>query len=260
MPSQSQPLAGRRILVTRALHQAGKLSAGLRALGAEPVEVPLLEIRPPASFEALDHALGNLAAYDWLLFTSANTVQAAAGRARELGISLAGLPGRIAAVGAATAESLTKEGLAVALVPRRYVAEGLIESLSAQEPLSGKRILRARAAIARDAIPEALRAAGARVDVADAYRNVLPASAGEQVRAAMAQPMDAALFTSSSTVEHLAEAARQAGLAFPLPGVPAVSIGPITSQTLCELGWPPAAEADPHDIPGLLEAVTRTLR
>ncbi|MGA9783570.1 MAG: uroporphyrinogen-III synthase, partial [Terracidiphilus sp.] len=284
---------------TRAAHQAGKLSAGLRALGAEPVEVPLLEIQPPRSLAPLDRALRNLAGYDWLLFTSANTVRAVAARARELGISLdqyrrspdrlsGGSPdprqgdvdvssgpaspatngppdrnvltARIAAVGTATADALAKEGMTVALVPQRYVAEGLIEALSAQESLAGRRILLARAQVARDLIPDALSSAGARVDVVEAYRNALPANATVLLRAALSQPIHAALFTSSSTAEHLAEAARRAGMQFPLPGVLAVSIGPITSQTLREHGWPPAGEANPHDIPGLLEALTRALR
>ncbi len=253
------PLAGRRILVTRAAHQAGKLSTELRALGAEPVEVPLLEIQPPPSFDPLDRALHNLATYYWILFTSANTVRAVASRARELGIPLAGLPAKVAAVGTATAEALAKEGLTVSLVPERYVAEGLIDALSAQGPLAGRRILLARAQVARDVIPDALRAAGAQIDVVDAYRNVLPANAAELLRAALAQPVVAALFTSSSTAEHLAEAVRQAGLPFPLPGVAAISIGPITSETLRDLGWPPTAEANPHDIPGVLEALTHAL-
>lgn len=251
------PLAGRRILVTRAAHQAGKLSAGLRALGAEPVEVPLLEIQPPASFDPLDRALRSLGGYDWIVFTSANTVRAVAERARELALALAPIPGHTAAVGAATADALVQEGLPVTLVPERYVAEGLIEALSAQGQVAGRRILLARAAVARDVIPDALRAAGAHVDVVDAYRNVLPAKAAGLLRAALAQPIAAALFTSSSTAGHLAEAARQAGILFPLAGVAAISIGPITTQTLLELGWAPAAEADPHDIPGLLEALIR---
>lgn len=259
MPTALQPLAGRRVLVTRASGQAGKLVAALRALGAEPVEVPLLEIQPPASFEPLDRALSNVAGYEWLLFTSANTVRAVAARARELGIALTGSSARVAAVGPATAEALAAEGLRVSLIPERYVAEGLIDALSAEGPLSGRRILLARAETARDVIPDALRAAGAQVDVVDAYRNVLPANAAGLLRSAVAQPLDAALFTSSSSAVHLAEAARQAGILFPLPGVLAVSIGPVTSQTLRELGWPPAAESDPHDIPGLLAALTHAL-
>ena len=117
-------LAGRRILVTRALHQAGKLSEGLRALGAEPVEVPVLEIRPPADFAPLDAALKQIDNYDWLILTSANAVRAVAERAAELGISLeqsARL--KVAAVGEATAEAARKAGLHVQFVPETYVAE-----------------------------------------------------------------------------------------------------------------------------------------
>jgi uroporphyrinogen-III synthase len=77
----TQPLAGRRVLVTRAAQQAGKLSEGLRALGAEPVEVPVLEIQPPASYDPLDQALNHLFSYDWLILTSANTVRAIVERA-----------------------------------------------------------------------------------------------------------------------------------------------------------------------------------
>jgi uroporphyrinogen-III synthase len=113
--------------------------------------------------------------------------------------------------------------------------------------------------LARDVIPDALRKAGATFDIVDAYRNVLPEDAPRQLRAALAKGLDAATFTSSSSVMHLEEAARAAGLAFPLKNVPAISIGPITTQTLRELGWPPAAEADPHDISGLVAAVVRRL-
>jgi uroporphyrinogen-III synthase/uroporphyrinogen III methyltransferase/synthase len=128
------------------------------------------------------------------------------------------------------------------------------------DEVAGKKILLARAEIARDVIPDALRAAGATVDVVDAYRNVMPAAAPELLRKALAERIDAATFTSSSSVTHLADAARAAGIAFPFAGVRAISIGPITSQTLCELGWPPVAEARPSDIPSLIAAAVRVLR
>jgi uroporphyrinogen-III synthase len=257
------PLAGRRVLVTRAAHQAGKLSEGLRALGAEPVEVPVLEIRPPASFEPLDAALRQLGSYDWLILTSANAVRALEQRASFLGFSLEGLaPPQVAAVGEATAASARSAGLQVAFVPEAYVAEGLVERLlpSLQNRTSSQRFLIVRAAVARDVIPGALRAADAVVDVADAYRNVLPEAAPEQLRRAVVEGLDAATFTSSSSAKHLAEAAHIAGVAWPLAGVPAVSIGPITSQTLRELGWPPFVEAVPSDIPGLIAAVEHLFR
>ena len=253
------PLSGRRVLVTRAAHQAGKLSEGLRALGAEPVEVPVLEIQPPASFDQMDAALCQLDRFDWLILTSANTVRALAERAVALGSELA-QPAclKVAAVGEATAAAARKAGLQVAFVPESYVAEGLVEGLAGEA--AGQRILLARAAVARDVIPDALRAAGAEVDVVDAYRNVLPEAAPELLRRAVAEGIDAATFTSSSSASHLAEAAKRAGIAWPLAAVPAVSIGPITSQTLRALGWEPAMEASPYDIPGLIAAVVQILR
>jgi uroporphyrinogen-III synthase len=287
------PLAGKRILVTRAAHQAGKLSDALRALGAEPVEVPVLEIRPPVSYEPLDAALRSLDQCHWLIFTSANTVDAFAERARAQGIVLTlAKRSQVAAIGSATSAALEKIGLTVSLTPKAYVAEGLVQNLLQQSQevsghdfgragklekgtgfspyirptknegalapaanLTGQKILLARAATARDIIPDALRAAGAHVDVVDAYRNVLPDDAPEKLRAALDTRIDAATFTSSSSVTHLAEAAQRAGIEFPLAGVPAISIGPITSQTLQECGWPPAAEAKVSDISGLAAAI-----
>ena len=253
-----QPLAGRRVLVTRAAHQAGKLTQALRALGAEPVEVPVLEIRPPLTFEPLDAALAQLDSYRWLILTSANTVFALKDRAATLGVSLAGHPGlKVAAVGSATARAAADAGFTVSFVPESYVAESLADGLAGD--VSGERILIARAAIARDVIPEALRLASAIVDVVDAYHNAMPEAAPAQLRLALQQGIDAATFTSSSSVTHLQDAAHVAGLAWPFAGVAAISIGPITTQTLRQAAWPPAAEADPSDIPGLIAAIQRAL-
>ena len=254
----SLPLAGRHVLVTRAAGQAGKLSEGLSALGAIAVEVPVLEIRPPESYEPLDRALRNLDRYDWLVLTSSNAAVIFHGRAVQLGIPLLNLKPRIAAVGKATAKALEMLAhLTVSLTPLQYVAESLVSELTDQ--VAGKVVLLARAEVARDVIPDALRAAGARVEVVDAYRNVMPETAPAQLSAALAKGLDAATFTSSSTVTHLADAAGAAGIAFPLAGVAAVSIGPITSATLRGHNWPPAAEANPHDVSGLIDAVAKLL-
>lgn len=253
------PLAGRRILVTRAAHQAGKLSDGLRALGAEPVEVPVLEIHPPSSYEPLDRALQQLSRYDWLIVTSANTVRALQDRAGTLGLTLAFPTSlRVAAVGEATAASARKAGLEVSIVPEDFIAESLLVSFAGEA--AGKRILLARAAVARDVIPDTLRKTGASVDVVDAYRNEMPRDAPEKLRSAIAAGLDAATFTSSSSVTHLAAAARAADIAFPLEGVAAISIGPITTKTLREHNWSPVAEASSSDIPGLITAVSHALR
>ena len=252
------PLAQRRILVTRAAHQSGKLSDGLRARGAVPVEVPVLEIAPPVSFESLDQALQEIDQYDWVIFTSANTVRALKERGAVIGVDAVAKSGAsIAAVGAATASAAREAGWDVAIVPESYVAESLVSSV--QNSISGQRVLLARAEVARDVIPHALRIAGGIVDVVDAYRNVIPQEAPGKLRRALAEGLDAVTFTSSSSVTHLAEAAKAAGLEFPFSGVPAVSIGPITSATLRKIGWEPSIEADPHDIPGLIAAVATLL-
>lgn len=250
-------LAGRRILVTRAAHQAGKLSEALRVAGADPIEVPVLEIQPPASYDPLDHALRNLFSYDWLILTSANTVRVIAERSIALKIRLHDHGPHIAAIGAATAEAAHHIGLHVTLTPESYVAESMVAALSSR--VKGRRVLLIRATIARDIIPDALRIAGATVNVVDAYQNAIPAAAPDLLRAALASGIDAATFTSSSSATHLAEVARVAGIAFPFEGVKAISIGPVTSGTLRELGWEPDAEATPHDISGLTAAVVQAL-
>ncbi len=163
----------------------------------------------------------------------------------------------MATIGEATASAARDASLPVTLVPETYVAESLVESLAAQT--RGKKVLLIRAAVARDVIPDALRAAGATVDVVDAYRNLMPESAPALLRDALQKGIAAAAFTSSSSVTHLADAAQKAGVAFPFAGVAAISIGPITSKTLRELGWDPAVEADPHDVPGLIQAITYAL-
>jgi uroporphyrinogen-III synthase len=250
------PLAGRRVLVTRATHQAGKLSEGLRALGAEPVEVPVLEIRPPESYDALDRALHELARYDWLVLTSANTVRAIADRAVQLGLRfVAPRHLKVAKVGEATANAAREVGFNVTFVPESYVAESLAVGFAGRA--EGLRVLLVRASVARGVIPDSLRKTGASVDVVEAYSNGMPESAPRLLREALALSLDAATFTSSSSVTHLAEAAKAASILWPFDGVKAASIGPITSQTLRDSGWEPAIEATVSDIPGLLESVTR---
>ncbi len=124
------PLTRRRVLVTRAAHQAGKLSEGLRALGAEPVEVPLLEIAPPASYELLDLCLRRFDSYQWLILTSVNTVRMLAARGEDLKIPIDQNSGlKVADVGNATAQAATDAGLHVSFVPKSYVAESLLEGL-----------------------------------------------------------------------------------------------------------------------------------
>ena len=127
----SRPLEGKRVLVTRAVQQAGKLSDGLSALGAISVEVPVLEIQPPDSYEPLDAALRKLDNFHWLILTSANTVKMMAARCQVLGVEFIDAEHvKVAAVGSATAEAARKAGFRVTVVPDAYNSEGLVASLS----------------------------------------------------------------------------------------------------------------------------------
>ncbi|HSY01623.1 MAG TPA: uroporphyrinogen-III synthase [Acidobacteriaceae bacterium] len=260
MSESSLPLAGRTILVTRARHQAGRLAEALRQVGAEVVEIPAIAIVPPDSYAELDRALGNLAQYAWLIVTSANAVEALRARLAVVGIPAEALAHlKIAAVGSATAAALRELGLAVAVTPAEYVAESLVEAVGSRA--DGQRVLLARAAVARDVIPDALRTRGATVDVVDAYRTVIPEESVTAIRTIFGpngRVPDAATFTSSSTVTNFAALLRAADVVAPA-GMKTVSIGPVTSGTLRELGWEPAAEADPHDLAGLVAAVTNAL-
>lgn len=286
----------RRILVTRAAAQAGRLSEALRAAGFDPVEVPLLEILPLESAQKvaeLDHALQGLSSYDWLILTSANTVRVLGERMKISGVSAEGSRVQVAAIGDATARAARSAGFTVSLVPESYVAEELVAALQTRldakirsevrselgserrfgagskvAPLLGARtqpsmadvrVLIARAAVARDVIPDELRKSGAQVDIVEAYRNAMPQTAPAQLRQALEGGIDAVALTSSSSVTHLAEAALQADLPFPFANIPAVSIGPITSQTLRAVGWNPTAEASPSNIDGLVAAIVLLL-
>src|SRR5579864_3647412 len=157
------PLAGLRVVVGRARHQASALSSGLRELGADVIEIPFIEIRKPRSYQPLDAALKNLAGYDWLILTSVNGVEALWKRMNKLGLTSKQLKRiDVAAIGPATKKAIETRGIKVKLVPEEYVAESVVESL--RNEVVGKRILLARARIARDVIPRELRKLGAKVD------------------------------------------------------------------------------------------------
>ncbi|MGC2162018.1 MAG: uroporphyrinogen-III synthase, partial [Silvibacterium sp.] len=256
----SAPLAGKRILVTRTQHQAGQLSVELAKLGAEAIEIPAIEIASPASYEALDAALLGLRRYAWLIVTSANAVRVIRERCSLLNLTAEDFSHlKIAAVGATTARFLEKAGLSASITPKAYVAESLVESLADQA--RDARVLIVRAAVARDVISNALAEQGAQVDVVEAYRTVVPQSSVEKVAMLFAgKRPDAATFTSSSTVTNFFHMLHAAGHERQPGEMLAVSIGPITSQTLREHGWEPVSEAEPHDIAGLVAATVRALR
>src|SRR5690349_21660792 len=192
----SGPLAGKRIVITRAHRQADGLSSLLKQFGAEVVEAPVIEIREPDSYDPLDSAINDILQYDWLILTSVNGVEALFSRLEPLGLSIDSLQHlKIAAIGPATEERIQDHGLVVDLVPSRYVAEEVVHMLRKQ--VKGERVLLVRAKVARDVIPEELRAAGAQVDVVEAYQTVIPDGAKERLQKIFddSEPPDAITFT-----------------------------------------------------------------
>jgi len=250
-----RPLFGRRIVVTRAREQASSLSDALRALGAEPLEFPVIRIAPPRDLGNLDAALARLASYHWVVFTSANAVAAVRGRLDALGMDARAFAGcRIAAIGPATASALGAMGLRADFVPSRFVAEAAAEEWPDRD-LAGQRVLIPRAREAREVLPRSLEERGAAVDVVAAYETVLDDSAAAELRRQLRDStVDAVTFTSSSTVRNFVQCLGEdwRGL---LASVPCFSIGPITSQTARELGIEPVAEAPEHTIPGLVQVL-----
>jgi uroporphyrinogen III methyltransferase / synthase len=237
-----RPLAGLTVAVTRARAQSSALAARLRALGAETVEAPAIRI------VGLDGPAPEPEGYDLICLTSPHGVRLLFERLAAAGRDARALAGaRVAAIGPGTAAALRQHGVIADVVPERFVAEGLVEAL-AGVPVS--RALVARAAQARDVLPDALRERGAQVDVLALYETVAePFDDGQ--RAAVARA-DYVTFTSSSTVKFFFSALEGESLG---NGTRLVSIGPVTSDALREHGLPPDVEADRHDIDGLVEAL-----
>jgi uroporphyrinogen III methyltransferase/synthase len=235
----ARPLLGVSVAVTRARAQASGLAARLRALGAEVVETPVIRIVP------LPVELPPIERYDLVCLTSPNGARLLFERLAERGQDARALAGaRVAAIGPGTAAALREAGVIADVVPERFVAEGLVEALAGQ-PAS--HVLVARAADARDVLPDALRARGAEVDVVALYETVAEPLGEEELAAARAA--DYVTFTSSSTVKFFSQAVGEPG-----PGR-LVSIGPVTSETLRERGLEPHVEAEQHDIDGLVRAL-----
>jgi uroporphyrinogen III methyltransferase/synthase len=235
------PLAGMAVAVTRARAQSSGLASRLRELGAEVVEAPAIRIVP------IEGPAPDVERYDTVCLTSPNGARLLFERLARSGRDARALAGaRVAAIGPGTAAALRDHGVIAELVPDQFVAEALVETLAA---LPVKRALVARAAGARDVLPQALRDRGAEVDVLELYETVAEPLSGAQLAAV--RRADYVTFTSSSTVRFLVAAAGPK-LA---EGTRIVSIGPVTSATLREHGLEPDVEASRHDVGGLVEAL-----
>jgi uroporphyrinogen III methyltransferase / synthase len=247
---ERRPLFGRSVVVTRAREQASELRWRLEELGAEVIELPSIALEPVA------FSLPDLDAYQWLVFTSANGIDAFF---RD-GLWSAGLDARalahlrVAAIGPRTADVLLAYGIRVDLLPERFVAESLLDSFP--PPVApGERVLLARAEQGRDALPDGFGERGYVVDVLPVYRTVQAEPDADALARVRDGRVDAITFTSSSTVTNLCDLI--GGVPDPQPFV--VSIGPVTSETARARGLRVDAEADPHTIDGLVDALVEQL-
>ena len=251
---ESRPLIGRSVVVTRTRDQSPELARHLREAGADVVVAPTIRIGEPADGgAALRAAVADVSSYDWVVLTSPNGAARFCDELRD-GRDLAGV--KVAVIGPGTAASMGAARITADLVPPHFVAESLLEVFP-DPPPGGGRVLLARAAVARDVLPDGLRAKGWDVDVVEAYRTE-SVDYDDETRARVRQA-DAVTFTSSSTAQHFVAA--MGGPVAAAAGVPPVvaCIGPVTAATARELGLTVTAEAEVHSIAGLVKSVVDAL-
>lgn len=252
---EKRPLFGRTVVVTRAREQASDSAALFAKLGARVLQFPTIAISPLADYTEMDAALGNLASYNWLIFTSVNGVRFFRERlalSKRDARALAGV--KVAAIGPATADAVRQMGIAPDFVPEAYVAESVAEGLLAQG-VQGQRFLLPRAAEAREVLPEKLREAGAVVDIVPVYETRPVTENRDNLLAELeAGRIDCVTFGSSSTVRHFLDAIPAETLRAH-PETKLACIGPVTAKTLEEAGLTPHILPLAYTIPALVAAV-----
>ncbi len=256
---ERRPLFGNRIVVTRAREQASAFADLLRAYGADVVEFPTISIFPPDGWESLDAAIDRLDVYDWVVFTSVNGVRFFLERLKVSGKDARALSQKkLCAIGPATGAALEGVGLRADLIPENYRAEGILAALR-EEEIRGKHFLIARAAAAREVLPQELRRRGAQVDVVECYRTE-PGPGGTKGRELLLKGgIDLVTFTSSSTVENFAAMFSRDELERIRGNFRVAAIGPITAERARDLGLTPDLVADEYTVPALTEAIVKAL-
>jgi uroporphyrinogen III methyltransferase/synthase len=252
----TRPLAGKRIVITRARPQASILVRRIKELGGEVIEFPTIEIGPPESYAALDDAIAKIHSYHWVIFTSVNGVDRFLDRLQFLNRSIADLAGiEVGAIGPETAKRVEIAGVRNCVVPRQFQAEGILEMLE-PEAMHGKRVLIPRAGKARDILPATLRQWGAEVDVAEAYRTAIPATDTSELKSILQRRgVDMVTFTSSSTVSNFVRLFEGQRLAEILEGTAVACIGPITRKSVEEAGGRADVVSEQFTVSGLVQAI-----
>lgn len=255
-----RPLFGRTVLVTRPKDQAAEFSQRLQALGAQVIELPLIEIRPAPDQAALELAATSASRFDWVVFTSANAVDAFMGALANLGQDARAIGNaRLCAVGPATAASLARYHLHVDLVPAIFHAEGTFAALEAEGPLAGRRVLLPRGDIARDVLADRLRGAGAEVTEVVAYRTVARQALRDDdpdvFRMLLDGALDCVTFTSGSAVRAFMALFETDAALDLLRHTVVASIGPVTSDVAHGLGIEVAVQPAQFTVPALADAI-----
>jgi len=254
---ETRPLFGKRVLVTRAGSQAAGLSDRIRDQGGDPIECPTIEICPPDTWKDVDEAITQLATYQWVVFTSVNGVKAFMQRLGSHGRDARALAGvRVCCIGPRTAEEVRAFGISADLMAATYQAEGVIEVMK-QAGVSGQRVLIARAAEAREILPDTLERLGAHVRVVKVYKAVAPRIEREHVRQMFCDHViDIVTFASSSTVRNFLQLFDGADdVKKNLNGTIIASIGPITARTIRDVGLDVHVMAAENTIPSLVQSL-----
>jgi len=253
----TKALFGKRVLITRAVQQTDSLTQLLRDEGAQPVLAPTIRLEPPVDLGPLRDAATHLDCYDWILFTSSNTVDAVFTEINRAGLDARAMAdAKVCAIGSKTHDALARYGVRADLVPEDARAEGIVEALR-PKLTERTRILLPRAEVGREVLPESLRTAGAEVDVVAAYRTLPPEPRDIERIRSLVDPgeVDAALFTSSSTVQNLVDVlGEEAGER--LAAIDLFSIGPVTTRAAETLGLKVKATSPEQTI----ESLVATLR
>jgi uroporphyrinogen III methyltransferase/synthase len=256
---EKKTLLGCRVVVTRAREQASSFLSLLRKKGACCLQFPTIAIDPLPNYQPVFQAIKSLAGFDWLIFTSVNGVKWFWKCLSESGLDARALGGlKVAAIGPATAQRLQDKGIEPDFVPKRYVAEDVVQGLIGLG-VQGKQILLPRAKVAREVLPEALREAGAKVQVLPVYQTQLADQGAKEAQfreRLQAGAADYVTFTSSSTVENFFERIPAKTLApYVEQGLRLACIGPITAATLQGYGFTAHVQPDEYTIQALAQAL-----